>query len=260
MKGKDSYGEEDLYVSLKDSFGKWTEPKNLGPTINTKGFEISPFLSPDKKRLFFSSNGHPGLGDADIFMTERLYESWDVWAKPQNLGNKVNSALFDAYFTIQDSVGYFSSTINKASAKIYSIGIKSKVDSLEQKVKKIVTEAQTILTDLNKSAVENTTSNNVLTRVYFLQKSIDLDAQGYNQLAKAIEECKKMGVTEISLVAFSKDFDSAKLNNAISVKRTNKVIESYRSILGSGIKFSSAITLDTAFDTKPCVQISYSRK
>ncbi|MBL7877522.1 MAG: PD40 domain-containing protein, partial [Cyclobacteriaceae bacterium] len=67
MKGADSFGEEDLYVSLKDSSGKWTEPKNLGPTLNTKGFEISPFLSSDKKRLFFSSNGHGGFGDADVF-------------------------------------------------------------------------------------------------------------------------------------------------------------------------------------------------
>ncbi|HPM32659.1 MAG TPA: hypothetical protein PLJ60_20160, partial [Chryseolinea sp.] len=78
MKGKDSIGEEDIYVTTKDSSGKWSKPKNLGPTINTFGFEISPFLSKDKKRLYFSSNGHPGMGDADVFVSERLYGSWEA--------------------------------------------------------------------------------------------------------------------------------------------------------------------------------------
>ena len=76
MKGPESLGEEDLYVILKGRGGKWSEPKHLGATVNSKGYEIAPFLSPDKKKLFFSSNGHPGMGDADIFYSERLYNSW----------------------------------------------------------------------------------------------------------------------------------------------------------------------------------------
>lgn len=62
----DSQGKEDLYVSLKDSLDHWGEPLNLGSTINTPEFEISPFLSEDGKRLYFASNGHQGYGDADI--------------------------------------------------------------------------------------------------------------------------------------------------------------------------------------------------
>jgi len=120
MKGKDSYGEEDLYVSLKDSFGKWTEPKNLGTTINTKGFEISPFLSPDKKRLFFSSNGHPGFGDADIFYCDRLFDSWETWSVPRNLGERVNSKAFDGYFFIcGDSLSYFTSNIENGFSNLF---------------------------------------------------------------------------------------------------------------------------------------------
>jgi len=119
MKGKDSYGEEDLYVSLKDSFGNWTEPKNLGPTINTKDFEISPFLTEDKKRLFFSSKGHGGFGDADIFYCDRLYDSWETWGAPKNLGDKVNSSAFEGYFFLHDSIGYFSSTRLNGPAEIY---------------------------------------------------------------------------------------------------------------------------------------------
>src|SRR6185503_14219383 len=80
MKKDDSKGQEDLYVSLKDAAGQWSIPRNLGPVINTRGFEMSPFLSPDKKRLYFASNGHRGLGDADIFYSNRLDDSWERWS------------------------------------------------------------------------------------------------------------------------------------------------------------------------------------
>jgi hypothetical protein len=121
MKGKDSFGEEDLYVSLKDSFGNWTEPKNLGATINTKGFEISPFLTEDKKRLFFSSNGHGGFGDADIFYCDRLFDSWETWSVPKNLGDKINSKSFEAYFSMYDSVGFFSSSRMRDQSEIFVV-------------------------------------------------------------------------------------------------------------------------------------------
>jgi hypothetical protein len=125
MRGKDSFGEEDLYVSLKDSFGNWTEPKNLGATINTTGFEISPFLTADKKRLFFSSNGHGGFGDSDIFYCDRLFDSWETWSVPRNLGEKVNSKFFDAYFsTFNDSTAYFSSNRTRENSDIYQISLK----------------------------------------------------------------------------------------------------------------------------------------
>ncbi|MBX2916009.1 MAG: PD40 domain-containing protein [Cyclobacteriaceae bacterium] len=116
MKGKDAVGEEDLYISLKDELGNWTEPRNLGPSINTTGFEISPFLSADKKRLYFSSNGHGGYGDADIFYCDRLFDSWETWSVPRNLGAVINSEKFDAYFTSYgDSVAIFCSSSNGLS-------------------------------------------------------------------------------------------------------------------------------------------------
>jgi hypothetical protein len=124
MKGEDSFGEEDLYVSLKDASEKWMEPKNLGPTINTKGFEISPFLSSDKKRLFFSSNGHGGSGDADIFVCDRLFDSWETWSVPKNLGDKLNTINFDAYFVLNDSIGYFMRSIKSERSDFYSAKIK----------------------------------------------------------------------------------------------------------------------------------------
>jgi hypothetical protein len=115
------FGEEDLYVTTRDSLGQWSRPINLGTTINTKGFEISPFLSADKKRLFFASSGHAGAGDADIFVSERLYNSWEVWSAPRNLGENLNSKGFDAFFSLYgDSVAYFSSSRSGGLSDIYT--------------------------------------------------------------------------------------------------------------------------------------------
>lgn len=125
MKAPDSRGEEDLYFSVKNSVNQWSAPKNMGSTLNTTGYEISPFLSNDKKRLYFASNGHGGEGDADIFYSERLYNSWETWSLPVNLGKVVNSKKFDAYFSIYgDSVAYFASNREGTFSDIYQVGVK----------------------------------------------------------------------------------------------------------------------------------------
>jgi hypothetical protein len=126
MKAADSRGEEDLYFSVKNGVGEWSPPKNMGTTINTRGFEISPFLSADKKRLYFASSGHGGEGDADIFYSERLYNSWETWSLPVNLGKVVNSKKFDAYFSIYgDSIAYFASNRDGAFSDIYEVKVRS---------------------------------------------------------------------------------------------------------------------------------------
>jgi hypothetical protein len=240
MKGKDTFGEEDLYVSLKDSFGNWTEPKNLGATINTKGFEISPFLTEDKKRLFFSSNGHGGFGDADIFYCDRLFDSWETWSVPKNLGDRVNSKFFDGYFSLYDSVGFFSSTRNGKLSSIYKVAISRNVNSVDAKVKEIVSEAQTILMDLNKSTNSQSVENRSLTLLY-APKSVDLDPSSMAQLAKDLEVIKKLKIKKIKLLGFSSEFDSESLNNSISEKRIEKLVSALQSSLGSGVNVSSSI-------------------
>lgn len=125
MKAADSRGAEDLYYSVKDAAGAWMVPRNLGATVNSTGFEIAPFLSADKKRLYFSSNGHGGSGDADIFYSERVYESWETWSVPVNLGPSINSGKFDSYFSIYgDSIAFFSSNRDGKYADIYQAKVK----------------------------------------------------------------------------------------------------------------------------------------
>jgi hypothetical protein len=125
MNGEESRGNEDLYISLKNAKGEWSKPRNLGSTINTSGFEMAPFLSPDKRRLYFASNGHPGYGNSDIFYSDRLYESWEVWSAPKNLGLKINSAAFESFFSIyHDTVALFSSSrTSRQFSDIYRVSV-----------------------------------------------------------------------------------------------------------------------------------------
>jgi hypothetical protein len=124
MNGEESRGNEDLYISTKNAKGEWSKPRNLGSTINTNGFEISPFLTPDKRRLYFASSGHPGYGNSDIFYSDRLYDSWEIWSAPKNLGLKINSPAFESFFSIYyDTVAFFSSSRNREFSDIYRVSV-----------------------------------------------------------------------------------------------------------------------------------------
>ncbi len=111
---KETYGDKDLYVSFRTGENSYSKPVNLGPVINTAGNEGSPFLAADNKTLYFNSNGHPGYGDMDLFMTTRLDDTWTNWSEPVNLGPHINSPQFDGYISIPASgeYAYFSSAKN----------------------------------------------------------------------------------------------------------------------------------------------------
>lgn len=104
------FGGMDIYVSQKIG-SKWGEPVNLGPTVNTAGNEIFPFVS-QKDKLFFASNGHKGLGGLDIFVVEKSVESDEnSWADRKNVGKPINSKKddFGFYINAEEESGYVSS-------------------------------------------------------------------------------------------------------------------------------------------------------
>lgn len=92
------FGLSDIYYTHKDQSGAWATPKNMGPVINTRGSEVSPFYHPGHDVLYFSSNGHLlNFGEFDIYKSYRLEHIWD---EPKNIGPLVNGQGSEFYFTI----------------------------------------------------------------------------------------------------------------------------------------------------------------
>jgi outer membrane protein OmpA-like peptidoglycan-associated protein len=82
-------GGYDIWKSHLSKEGSWSTPENLGPDINTIYDENTPFIHPDGKTLYFSSNGWPGMGNKDIFYSRITEEG--KWGKPINIGYPINT-------------------------------------------------------------------------------------------------------------------------------------------------------------------------
>jgi len=115
----DTYGGLDLYFSTLENDGSWSEPKNLGKDINTAADEDSPFLASDNLTLYYSTAGHCGYGNDDMFVTHRFDSTWTKWSEPENLGSQLNTSGWDAYYTIPASGewAYFVSDKNSIGAE-----------------------------------------------------------------------------------------------------------------------------------------------
>ena len=102
------FGGHDIYMSRLNPKGEWSEPTNLGPTINTEYDELCAFIHPDGKTMYFSSRGHKTMGGFDVFksVSEGVF-----WTAPENLGYPVNTPDDDLFFVLSANGkhGYFSS-------------------------------------------------------------------------------------------------------------------------------------------------------
>lgn len=100
------FGGSDIYVCYKSGNG-WSEPVNLGGIVNTAGNEMFPFIGEDGF-LYFTSDGHAGLGGLDIFSAELKNE---VWQAPKNMGAPINTNLDDFALTYdkESDLGFFCS-------------------------------------------------------------------------------------------------------------------------------------------------------
>lgn len=85
----DGYGGSDIYVSHRLPNGRFGQPENLGPEINTSGDESCPFIHADNQTLYFTSNGHLGYGGDDLFMAKKGPKG--IWSKAVNLGYPINT-------------------------------------------------------------------------------------------------------------------------------------------------------------------------
>jgi len=101
--------EQDIYVSTIGEDGRFTTPVKLSDKVNTTGQEESVFIHPDNQTLYFSSDGHPGLGGLDIFMSKKQADG--SWGEAVNLGYPINSYKDDNSLLVDPSgkIAYFAS-------------------------------------------------------------------------------------------------------------------------------------------------------
>lgn len=100
---------QDIYVTTISEDGQWSKPEKLPPNINSPHREESVQIHPDGKTLYFSSNGHPGMGGMDLYMSRKLDDN--TWSDPINLGYPLNTFKNDISILIspKGDKGYFSS-------------------------------------------------------------------------------------------------------------------------------------------------------
>jgi outer membrane protein OmpA-like peptidoglycan-associated protein/tetratricopeptide (TPR) repeat protein len=116
----------DLYKTEKQANGSWGPAINLGPTINTSGNEKSPFMHSDSYTLYFSSDGHPGVGGQDIFFTK--VNKFGSFETPENIGVPINTPEDEHGFMVSTDghYGYYSSNMGEKNLDIYYFDLPEK--------------------------------------------------------------------------------------------------------------------------------------
>lgn len=104
----DGYGGLDIWISRFED-GLWQKPENAGPNINTAGDDIAPFLHIDNQTLYFASDGHPGMGSSDLFVSRKSNNG--IWGRPRNLGYPINTVANENSLsvTVDGTKIYFAS-------------------------------------------------------------------------------------------------------------------------------------------------------
>lgn len=251
MMGENSKGKEDLYVSLNEN-GTWSQPQHLGSVINSEGYEISPFLSRDKKTLYFASDGFGGEGDSDIFSTTRLDDSWTNWSAPKNLGPTVNSGSFDAYFVITDAgKAYFASNrgLTTGLSDIYytkGTPVPEKKDPVIADEEDEEEEEEEMPEDKPEpeKPVEPMPSDII---VYFDFNSANLDATSRRKLDEVAKSLNSRSALSITLSGHTDVRGTEGYNQSLSEKRA-RAVENY---LKGKLKNQSDIRVSYYGESKP---------
>ena len=140
-----TFGNEDIYISFRQSENVWTSPQNLGPQVNSFAQEQTPYLSGDLQTLYFSSNMLGNGRGKDIYFTQRKSQSWEDWTTPQkidlvnSIGSELSYTLIDQnnelaiFTTTQNSHGFGDFMLVKFEAKepLASLGIVEDIPILD---------------------------------------------------------------------------------------------------------------------------------
>jgi len=103
------YGGSDIWFSKLQADSSWGAPENLGPVVNSRKDDISPYIHPDDQTLYFASDGLPGMGKLDIYFCKRAEDG--SWNTPVNLGYPINTEKDESslFVNLSGRIAMFSS-------------------------------------------------------------------------------------------------------------------------------------------------------
>jgi outer membrane protein OmpA-like peptidoglycan-associated protein len=109
IQARDGVRNTDIFVTTLQDDGSWSNPEKLGPHVNTPHQEESVQIHPDGRTLYFSSNGHPGMGGLDIYMSRKQEDG--SWGPALNLGYPINTGADENSLLVNAAgdVAYFAS-------------------------------------------------------------------------------------------------------------------------------------------------------
>ncbi|MEN8732628.1 MAG: OmpA family protein [Bacteroidia bacterium] len=189
------FGGIDIWKSTFTDSG-WSKPVNLGPEINTSKDEQFPFIHSDNVTLYFSSEGHPGMGKSDLFVTHLRPDG--KWQKPQNLGYPINTTGYDWNIVVSrdGKTAYYSSDKmpdGKGGLDIYTFELPTELRATQVSyVRGLVRDAVTkkplqttvVLTPLDGNATTQSYTNRstgvfVVPLIAKKQYALTIDKKGY---------------------------------------------------------------------------------
>ena len=120
-------GGYDIYSSMLQADGNWSTPKKLGPKVNTAFDEAAPYIHADGKTLYFASDGWPGFGRKDIFVSQ--LDSTQNWSTPINMGSSINNFRDQTslHVSMNGKIGHLSSQDSSGNLDIYSFRVEPTV-------------------------------------------------------------------------------------------------------------------------------------
>ena len=161
-------GGKDIYMTLVQG-DECGEIQNLGEIVNTPDDEVFPFID-ESGKLYFSSNGHVGLGGLDIFISEMNADG--SWTEPQNMGRPINSSMDDFGLVFKDTKcaeGYLSSNRGGTGYNdfLFSLKLLPNQKALPVKEEKVVVPEKEMFTVDYRYAIQVGAFRNPVPRVYF---------------------------------------------------------------------------------------------
>lgn len=230
-------GKNDLWISFLGDGNKWSRPVRLPFPINQPKFtESTPFMAPDNRTLYFSSNRPGGLGLHDIYISHRIGDGWEEWTEPLNMGPEVNTSGWDGYYTLDAKGTYAYLVTNNTSLTLGKEDIIRIALKPEVQPEPVVLLSGMTLDSLKKSPVPAST--------YFMKTDQSLKLAEYHSLDGAYTYTSA-GNTALVLVTEAPGYFPKSI--LINLPKLDSTISLSQDILLQPIKKGEEFRLDNLY-------------